>query len=412
MSTKTALVLAGGGVTGAVYELGALQALEELLVRRTANDFDIYVGTSAGAIVGSLLANGIPAGTLCQILADQHPAVRGLRHGDVFQWNGRGLARWGLRLPGQLARAGASSLRQRSLAPLLLALSDAAPPGLYDGTALARYLSDVYTGLGGTDRFEGLARDLFVVATRLDTGERAVFGREGAPAEAAISQAVAASTALPFLYAPVQLGEAWYVDGGLRGNASVDVAIEQGARLVICINPLVPYAPETSDDDPTAGAGWRAMRIASHAGLHYHLKHLRRRHPDVDILLIEPRASDAALLSAPLMDFGARQAMLQHGADAVRQHLADNYAQFAAVLSRHGLRLRPPAGQDYAERACAASPGPTTDRAAAPEALAWPSHARPAPAGAHTGAQPRPLPGWEPAFETAPASAKRETRRP
>src|SRR4029077_12450168 len=56
---KRALVLCGGGVTGVTYEIGALRALDDLLVDVSVNDFDIYVGTSAGSIVGALLSNGI-----------------------------------------------------------------------------------------------------------------------------------------------------------------------------------------------------------------------------------------------------------------------------------------------------------------------------------------------------------------
>jgi hypothetical protein len=56
---KRALVLSGGGVTGLTYEIGALRALDDLLVGASVNDFDIFVGTSAGSIVGALLANGI-----------------------------------------------------------------------------------------------------------------------------------------------------------------------------------------------------------------------------------------------------------------------------------------------------------------------------------------------------------------
>ncbi|MGQ9490058.1 MAG: patatin-like phospholipase family protein [Anaerolineae bacterium] len=60
---KIALVLAGGGMTGAVYEIGALRAIDDLLVDRTVNDFDIYVGTSAGAIVASFFGQrGQPGG--------------------------------------------------------------------------------------------------------------------------------------------------------------------------------------------------------------------------------------------------------------------------------------------------------------------------------------------------------------
>lgn len=55
---KTALVLAGGGITGFLYEVGVLTALDELAGRAASNDFDVYVGTSAGALLAALLANG------------------------------------------------------------------------------------------------------------------------------------------------------------------------------------------------------------------------------------------------------------------------------------------------------------------------------------------------------------------
>ena len=48
--SKTALVLGGGGFTGGVYEIGALRALDLLAVNRTVNEFDVYVGTSAGVL--------------------------------------------------------------------------------------------------------------------------------------------------------------------------------------------------------------------------------------------------------------------------------------------------------------------------------------------------------------------------
>ena len=71
--SKTALVLGGGGFTGGVYEIGALRALDLLSVNRTVNDFDIYVGTSAGAFVASLLAAGMTPEEMSRVVNQQVP---------------------------------------------------------------------------------------------------------------------------------------------------------------------------------------------------------------------------------------------------------------------------------------------------------------------------------------------------
>src|SRR4051794_9362348 len=72
-SSKTALVLGGGGFTGGVYEIGALRALDLLSVNRTVNDFDIYVGTSAGSLVAALAANGVTPEQMMRVVNNQVP---------------------------------------------------------------------------------------------------------------------------------------------------------------------------------------------------------------------------------------------------------------------------------------------------------------------------------------------------
>src|SRR5437763_8533094 len=71
--SRTALVLAGGGVTGGVYEIGALRALDLLSVNRTVNEFDVYVGTSAGAFVASAVANGVTPEEMMRVIVQQVP---------------------------------------------------------------------------------------------------------------------------------------------------------------------------------------------------------------------------------------------------------------------------------------------------------------------------------------------------
>src|SRR4051794_22644355 len=71
--SKTALVLGGGGFTGGVYEIGALRALDLLSVNRTINQFDVYVGTSAGSFVAALSANGITPEEMMRVVNRQVP---------------------------------------------------------------------------------------------------------------------------------------------------------------------------------------------------------------------------------------------------------------------------------------------------------------------------------------------------
>src|SRR5512134_3195794 len=71
--SRTALVLGGGGFTGGVYEIGALRALDLLAVNRTVNQFDIYVGTSAGSFVAALAANGVTPEEMMRVANGQLP---------------------------------------------------------------------------------------------------------------------------------------------------------------------------------------------------------------------------------------------------------------------------------------------------------------------------------------------------
>ena len=89
--SKTALVLGGGGFTGGVYEIGALRAIDLLATNRTVNQFDVYVGTSAGAFVGSLLANGVTPEEMMRVLNRNLPSpLRDIDLGTLLQPNYRG----------------------------------------------------------------------------------------------------------------------------------------------------------------------------------------------------------------------------------------------------------------------------------------------------------------------------------
>ena len=72
--SKTALVLGGGGLTGGTYEIGALRALDLLAVNAGVNDFDMFVGTSAGSFVGTMLAAGVTPDEMMRVLTEEEGA--------------------------------------------------------------------------------------------------------------------------------------------------------------------------------------------------------------------------------------------------------------------------------------------------------------------------------------------------
>jgi predicted acylesterase/phospholipase RssA len=351
---KTALVLAGGGLAGAVYEIGALRAIDDLLVDRTVNDFDIYVGTSAGAFIGSMLANGINPETMLSVIEGSHPELRALRRRDLFSFNHGQLWRRSAQIPRKITAAWFHYLRHirdMSLFDFFFSLGEILPAGLYDSLALEEYVRHNLLKANRNNRFDGADRDLFIIATDLDTGERAVFSAETSP-DVPISLAVAASSAVPLFYRPTRVGDHEYVDGGLRGTASLDLAIEQGASLVICINPLVPFDNSSLEKIPFLGpdGGYlsekgmqaimaQATRIVLHAGLHYHIKQLRRSHPDVDIILIEPRADDYQMFFYNIMRYSTRLKVAQHGFESVTLDLAEDYPRYKETLARHGVAI-------------------------------------------------------------------------
>ncbi|MFN2466404.1 MAG: patatin-like phospholipase family protein [Candidatus Dormibacteria bacterium] len=350
---KTALVLSGGGLTGAVYHIGALRALNDALLDRSVNELDVYVGTSAGAVIGSCIANGIRPKDLVRAVSGDAGAAN-LKRSDVFSPNYEEMLRKVVGLPAITAWACWHYLRHTrdmDLVDFAMLFADALPSGFFDGDAIGRYLARVFKLNGKPDDFRKVKADLQIIATDLDNGERVVFGRAGND-RVPISRAAAASAAIPVMYAPVKLGGREFLDGGLRGTASIDVAIERGADLVICINPLVAFDNRTqaiprlgSDARTVSEKGFQAItnqvaRTALHSGLHYHLKHVRKAHPEVDIILIEPKRTDARMFFDNPMRFSSRMLVARHGYQSVLVELDENYRRNREVLARHGMTIR------------------------------------------------------------------------
>ena len=354
--SKTALVLGGGGFTGRVYEIGALRALDLLSVNRTVNQFDVYVGTSAGSFVAAAVANGVTPEEMMRVIAQQVPTpFPDARVGSLLKPNYREFVTRGLLFPvrlAQLLRVLAGDVRQVSAVDIVLGLAEALPTGLYSGEGIERYVRRILSDPDRTDDFRELNTELYLAATDLDTCERIVFGSEGWD-EVPISKAVSASSSLPMVYKPVRIGDREYVDGGIVSTTNLDIAVEAGAKLIVVVNPLVPYTDRSERRLPTpTGArprrisdmgfphiGYQAFKLLAHQRLHELAGRWEERYPGVDIILIEPDHSDELMFQTSVMNFTSRVAIARHGFQSVTLKLAHDYPRFKEICSRHGIEI-------------------------------------------------------------------------
>jgi NTE family protein len=354
--SRTALVLGGGGFTGGVYEIGALRALDLLSVNRSVNQFDIYVGTSAGALIASLAANGVTPEQMMRVVNNQTPTpFRDINLDMLLRPNYREFVLRGVKLPlhlAGLARTLGRNIRGISTVDLAIALVDALPSGIYTGAGIERYVRTVLTDPDRTDDFRMLETELYLAATDLDTCERIVLGAEGWD-DVPISRAVAASAALPMVYKPVEVKGRELIDGGIVSTTNIDIAVEAGAEFIVVVNPLVPFVNDFSKEIPTlfgsrarrvsdmgfAKIAYQTFKLVAYQRLHEMAARWKERYPGVDIVLIEPEPDDELMFQTNILNYASRIDVARHGFQSVTVRLAQDYDELRDVCGRHGIEI-------------------------------------------------------------------------
>jgi NTE family protein len=354
--SKTALVLGGGGFTGGVYEIGALRALDLLSVNRTVNQFDVYVGTSAGSFVAAAVANGVTPEEMMRVIVQQVPTpFPDARISSLLKPNYREFVSKGVQLPLRVARLVRTLIRdlgEISAVDLVVGLAEALPSGLYSGEGVARYVRTILSDPDRTDDFRLLAAELYLAATDLDTCERVVFGAEGWD-DVPISTAVSASGALPMLYKPVKVKDRELIDGGILSTTNLDIAVEAGAKFIVVVNPLVPYVNDFERRLPTLTGsrprrvsdmgfpqiGYQSFKLLAYQRLHELARRWEERYPGVDIILIEPEPNDELMFQTSIMNYTSRVDIARHGFQSVTLKLAHDYSRFKRICARHGIEI-------------------------------------------------------------------------
>lgn len=378
---KIALALAGGGPLGAIYEVGAMCALEESLQGLDFTRLHHYVGVSAGSFIAAALANGMTPRAMCASFIENDDGTPS----DAFDpaWLMQPaygeFARRGIMLPGlALQQAWQVLSGRRGLLRALEQLSPGLPTGVFSNALVHTELARLFGQPGRTNDFRQLRARLTLVATNLDSGEAAPFGRPGFD-HVPISQAVQASAALPGLFPPVEIGDQYYVDGALKKTMHASVALDEGVDLMICLNPLVPFNATAPQVDKVMRSGLpperrkiprivdgglpavlsQTFRSMIHSRMELGMKHYERAYPDTDILWIEPDHRDPELYLANTFSYAQRRHLAEHAYQQTRQMLRSRKTGLSAKLARHGIALNHAALDDPKRHLCLPRKAPT-----------------------------------------------------
>jgi predicted acylesterase/phospholipase RssA len=349
---KLGLALAGGGPLGGIYEVGALAALADCLEGIDLNALDVYVGVSSGSFIAAGLANGIAPVEMCRMFIESDSHREPFSPDTLLRPALGEFGRRAASLPRLLVASTWQFLTRPGTHAFLESFAQvgrAIPTGLFDNDAIDRYFRRLFDVPGRSNDFRTLKRKLFLVATDLDSGVPVAFGAPGHD-HVPISRAVEASAALPGLFPPVEIDGRFYVDGALKRTLHASVALERGVKLLLCINPLVPYdsrvpiadvhGPRKLVDGGLPVVLAQTLRAIVHSRMQVGMQRYKREFRDADVVLFEPNRHDAEMFFTNMFSYASRRRLAEHAYQKTRKELFARRHALAPILGRHGVGIR------------------------------------------------------------------------
>jgi NTE family protein len=338
---------------GAFYEVGVLCALEDAIEGLDFTRLDAYVGVSAGAVIASMLANGVSPATMSRAIVGKAPdTTLNLNPDILFTPALSEYARRLWKVPSALGRWARRRMeRPMDVSPMgaLLELSSLAPIGLFDTRPLERFLARAFATADRTNDFRALRATLRIVAVELNTSALVSFG-DAQTEHVPISRAVQASISLPGLYCPTEIEGEHYIDGVARRTLNATLALDDGVELLFCINPIVPvdvtlsrHANGTRRDLADYGLPVvlsQTLRTVVHSRMRTAFRGYAHAYPNADVILIEPAMDDDKMFFSNIFSVSKRKQVCDHAYTSTMRHLASRASELEPMLAKRGLRLR------------------------------------------------------------------------
>ncbi|MBK8024654.1 MAG: patatin-like phospholipase family protein [Chloroflexi bacterium] len=329
-----ALVLSGGATKAFYFHIGVLKVLD-------LENVTSIVGTSAGAVAGTLVASGVEADALVASLYQKavyvpriDTVVKRLTATMVFQPAFGHMASQGahtflaaLRLMLSLPMVHRGDVVSEILDRLILSQRHA--PSFFNAAELENLMRELLP----SNDFRDTLIDLYVTATSLDEHKRAVFnahvdyddGVNAFMTDVPIHRAVLASSAVPGMFEPVKIKDRYYIDGEVRQTLSMDIGLAL-ADTIICSHTYHPLY--SSSDRSVRDEGWyNIVKQSVHIALYERILGWRevyeQQFPDKRMIWIEPDPDDREFFLAPEFSFrpDLQRRLVEIGERAARRAL-------------------------------------------------------------------------------------------
>lgn len=337
---RVGLVLGAGGIAGHAFHAATLDALAAV-TGWSPNAATVIVGTSAGSAVAALVRGGLSPADIArraagepmsaaatrlvqQRMHDAHasgaenssraptPEAAGARPGGATR--NATERREGLSLIAGFAPSAPRRFLHAALEPWNARLGTLAAAALPEGRIPIDRVVDGMRRIYPDGAWP--TRDLWICAVRLHDGRRVVFGRDpGTTTQASVTDAVAASCAIPAFFRPVRIGGVRHVDGGAWSPSNVDVLAGCDLDLIVVLSPM--SARRTIPSASVDGA----MRAACRLQLTQEVLRVRRR--GTPVVVIEPGDRELAAMgsSAQAMDPERAPAIVRTVRESMRMRL-------------------------------------------------------------------------------------------